>query len=145
MIRKLFIAAFLILGISIVVAASTAPALFQRNDAPALEVTTSIRPVTKDEYQLLTRPLPGMYRCSARIHDEPGSRRVLGTKDIVIGPGESGEEAAIFGNLRVEFRATIGKALDRADTVVTITRNEKVISRQSSTVWLERQVGIIHP
>ena len=46
----------------LVLAAVSAPPALLRSDAPAIEVTTSIRPVTEDRYQLLVRPTPGRYR-----------------------------------------------------------------------------------
>jgi hypothetical protein len=127
-------------SILIVGAAATAvPPALLRSDAPALEVTTSILPVTEDPYQLLGRTArPGTYRCSVQVHDEPGSQRVWGTKDIVLGAGQSGQESADFGQLRLEFRASVGKSLDRAETRVTIYRDGKVINRQTSAVWLQR-------
>jgi hypothetical protein len=119
--------------------APAVPPTFLRSDAPALEISTSILPVTQDSYQLLgTRVVPGTYRCSAFIHDEPGSNRVWAAKDIVIGAGESGETSNTFGQLGVTFRANIAKNLDRAEMVVTVTRDGKIINRQSTTVWLQR-------
>ena len=137
--KKLSVVVLLLIGaVAIIGATAVLPPGLQRSDAPALEVTTSILPVTQDEYQLLVRPKPGMYRCSARIHDEPGSNRVLGVPDIVIGPGDSGAETADFGNLHVEFRAKISAGRDRAETDVMITREGRVINRQRSVVWLQR-------
>ena len=138
--KKLSVVVYLLIGAVVILGASRdVPPTLLRSDAPALEISTSILPVTHDEYQLLVRPKPGMYRCSARVHDEPGSHRVLGVPDIVIGPGDSGEETATFGTLHIRFRAKISASLDRADTDVTITRDGNVINRQKSTVWLERK------
>jgi hypothetical protein len=128
-------------SILIVGAAATAvPPTLLRGDAPALEISTSILPVTEDAYQLLgrTRVRPGTYRCSVQVHDAPGSQRVWGTDDVILGAGESGEQSADFGPLRLEFRASVGKSLDRAETVVTLFRDGKLINRQTSTVWLQR-------
>jgi hypothetical protein len=131
--KALGLLAFLLIG-----AATEVPPSFLRSDAPALEVTTSIRPVTQDTYQLLRRVKPGMYRCEVRVHDEPGSHRVWGTRSIVLAPGETGEESAEMGQLRLHFKATIAKTLDRAETVVTVTREGKIIHKQRSTTWLQR-------
>ena len=137
--KKLSVVVVLLIGaVAIIGASSTVPPALLRSDAPALEVSVSILPIEQDMYRLLVRPRPGMYRCSARIHDEPGSNRVLGVPDIVIGPGDSGVETADFGNLHVEFRAKISAARDRAETAVTITREGRVINRQRSVVWLQR-------
>lgn len=129
----LVVAAVLLTG-----SALTIPERMMRSDAPAIEVETSIRSVTHDPYQLLKRVRPGLYRCTAIIHDEPGSHRILPAKDIVIGPGESDETTNVFENLEIVFSAKIAKELDRAETVVTLKRDGKVVNRQKSTVWLER-------
>jgi hypothetical protein len=137
--KKLSVVVLLLIGaVALLGATSVLPPALQRSEAPALEISTSILPVTQDEYQLLVRPKPGMYRCRARVHDEPGSNRVLGIPDIVIGPGDSGTETADFGNLHIEFRAKISEERDRAETDVIITRADRVISRQRSIVWLQR-------
>ena len=141
MLRAIVIAASaLLLGTTAAV-----PPTLLRNDAPALEISTSIRPVTQDEYQLLRRTTPEMYRCSAVVHDEPGSKRVWSTKDIVLAPGESGEETTVFGPLRLLFRASLSDNLDRAETTVTVTRDEKIVTRQTSTIWLQRTTSPLRP
>src|SRR5438128_3669718 len=105
----------------LLIAATEVPPSFLRSDAPALEVTTIIAPVTHDEYQLLKRATPGMFRCIVRVHEEPGSKRVWGTKDILLGPGETGEQTATLGPLHLTFRAKIERSLDRAETTVTVS------------------------
>jgi hypothetical protein len=141
-VRKVVLVLLSVASISSLAETPRVPPSFLRSDAPALEISTSIEPITADEYQLLhQRAVPGSYRCSALIHDEPGSNRVWGAKDIVIGPGESGETSSTFGQLGVTFRAEIAKTLDRAKTIVTVTRDGKIINRQSTTVWLQRPAG----
>jgi hypothetical protein len=119
-------------------AAAAVPPTLLRNDAPALEVRTTIRPVTQDAIQLLRRVKPGMYRCSVFVVDEPGSHRGFATKDIVLAAGESGEQSATYGPVRLQFRAALGKKLEQAVTTVTVYRDDKIITRQSSTVALAR-------
>lgn len=138
--------AALIVACTVFIGAATAvPPALLLNVAPALEVRTSVRPVSHDRYQLLQRVVPGMYRCSVAVHDEPGSNRVWSTKDIVLAPGESGEQSATFGPLRLHFKASLSAKLDRAETTVTLTRDEQVITRQTSTVWLQREDSSIQP
>lgn len=136
----------LLLVSAILLIAATVPPSLLRSDAPALEISTSIRPVTQDEYLLLgrTRVRPGAYRCHALLH-EPGSHAVIAAKDIVIGPGESGETTNDLGPFSVKFKAKIAKALDRVDTTVTVLRDDKIVSRQTSTVWLDRQTNAVMP
>ena len=113
-------------------ASATVPPALLRSDAPAIEVETSIRPVTHDEYQLLVRAVPGMYRCEVYVHDEPGSRRIWGTSDLLVAPGGTAEKTVVLGQLRLDARAALGKEKDRAEVRVTITRDGKVIHRQTS-------------
>jgi len=139
--RKLSVALLIFIGTLVLVAAPSAkvPETLLRNDAPALEITTSILPVTPYPYELLGRRGTEKFRCTVLIHDQPGSQRVWGTKDIVIGPGESGEETAKLGQLRLHFRAEIARGLDRALTEVVVMRDGLVINRQKTTIWLERR------
>lgn len=136
----IIVASTLLLG-----ATATVPPELLRSDAPALEVRTSIRPVTADTYRLLRRAAPGMYRCSVLIHEASGSNRVWSTKAIVLAPGESGESSNTVGPLKLRFRASLGAKLDRAEMTVTVTRDDKVITRQTSTVWLEKPSASMRP
>ncbi len=137
----------MILLAAILLIAATFPPSLLRSDAPALDIGTYVQPVTQDEYLLLgpKRVQPGTFRCKALVHDEPGSHVVITAKDIVIGPGESGETTSDLGPLNIKFKAKIAKALDQAETVVTVTRDGKIICRQSSTVWLQRQTNAVGP
>ena len=113
---------------------SVPPSLLQSN-APVLDIRTTVRPVSEDPIQLLPRPAPGSYRCKAVVFSEPGSRKVFGPPDIVIAPGEAGETTTTFGPLTVTLRARI---IDRhrAETIVTVTRDGEIVSRQRSEAWL---------
>ena len=110
--------------------------------APAFDVQTSIRPVTQDDYLLLRRVRPGMFRCAATVFNAPDGKPLLKAKDIVIGPGESDETTAVTAPFTIQFKAKIAKALDRAETTVTVLRDGAIVSRQKSTVWLQRDTGV---
>lgn len=102
----------------------------------AMQVDLSVRPVTHDTFQLLKRAMPGMYRCSVHIRASEDSP-MWGPKDIVISPGEKSDETASLGGMQVRFSAKIGKKGDRAETSVIVLRDNVVIHKQTSTVWLE--------
>jgi hypothetical protein len=142
--RRLFLVAVLVCS-GLIASATTVPSALLRNDAPALETRVSILPLTTDEYLLLRRSPEGLYRCSVRVHDEPGSNRIWGTKDLILGPGENGESESSLGSLQLVFRASIAKSLDRADTVVTLTRDDKVIARQHQTISLVKTTRSVEP
>lgn len=133
----------LVLFGSLLLLGKTLPPSLLRSDAPALEIRTTIRPVSEDPIQMLARPAPGSYRCRARI-SEPGSRQVLGTPDIVIAPGETGETTTRLGPLTVIFRARI---IDRhrAETLVTVMRDGALVSRQRSEAWLPPNIQAVVP
>jgi hypothetical protein len=135
--RNLFIALLAIASFSLL-AATTVPSSLLRSDAPSLEVDVAIAPVAHDALQLLERARPGMFRCSAIVRDEPGSRRIWTTKDIVLWPGESGEERTTLGQLDLHFQASIDRRAERAVTLVTVSRDGKVVNRQRSSIWLSR-------
>jgi hypothetical protein len=132
------LAALLVLSCALILYAATdAPPSLLRSDAPAVQVDVTVRPINQDAYQLLHRPIPGMYRCSVLVHDEPGGKRVWGTPDIVIAPGETREEVSDLPQLQLRFRAGIRKAGDQVNAEVTLTRDGRVVSRQISTVCLQ--------
>ena len=122
-------------GALLLIAAEVPPAL-QRNDAPVFDINVTISPVARDQFQLLRSAKPGKYRCFALIHDEPGSRRVWGPKEIILGPGETREASVEYAGLKATLKATISLDLTNAKTAVTIMRGDKIISRQLATVTL---------
>ena len=127
-----------VLGVStVLLAGTTVPATFLRSDAPAIQVDITIAPVTQDEWQLLRRVTPDMYRCSVRVHDQPGSNRVWGTKAVLLRAGESGVETATFGPLHLIFSASIDERRERVEAVATLIRDGKVINKQRSSISLQ--------
>ena len=143
--RNAMIVLLVISSIGLLGFAPSVPPSLLAGDAPALEISTSIRPVTEDAYQLLRRAKPGMDRCSTDIRVEGGNAPMWGTKDIVLGAGERGEEKSTLGSLQAIFSAKINKSLDRAETTVTVTRDGRVISRQRSTVSLAKSPNAVQP
>ncbi len=135
---------FVLLASSLFLMGMSVPPSLLRSNAPALEIRTTIRPVTEDPIHLLARPVPGTYRCKTVVFAEPGSRKVFGPPDIVITPGETGETMTTFGPLTVMFGARI---IDRhrAETIVTVTRDGVIVSRQRSEAWLPTYTEAVVP
>ena len=127
-----------VLFVSVVVFGSTAaaPPWTFRNDAPALDISVSVRPVADDDYLLVPRPLPGSYRCSVTVHDIAERDRAFGTSGVVVAPGEKAERTTTVGPLNLHFGVRIAKAAQYAETVVTVTRDGKLMTRQHSRVAL---------
>jgi hypothetical protein len=86
-----------------------------------------------------------MYRCSLLVLDEPGSRRAWSAPDIVLGPGEKGEKSSTHGPMQVNFKASISKSVDHADTAVTVTRDGKIVLRQVSSFSLDKTPSANRP
>ena len=125
--------------IGLIVAAAPMP------DPSAVETRISIRPVTHDQYQLLRRTRPGMYRCSVRIAEQEGSALWWGPPDLILGPGEKGEVSRARGELRVIFMASISKNTDHADATVTVFRGAKVVAKQAASVSLVKNPQTAEP
>ena len=140
--RTLMTLSCLVAIILLGVAATEVPSAFLRRDAPPLEIVTHVEPIGYSDFQLLRRPTPDpqTFKCYVIVRDELGSSK-WGAKDLLLMPGESGEESATLGPLKLTFKATIGKNIDRAETSVTVTRDSKVISRQVSQIYLVRVGG----
>jgi hypothetical protein len=108
------------------------------SDPAALETRIKIRPVTKDDFQLLRRVTPGMFRCSVAVLQPDDPEKEWAPKDIVIGPGERNEQTTDFGAMKILVSMSISKSADTAHAMVTVMRDGKVVSRQVSTVSLPR-------
>jgi hypothetical protein len=126
-------------GAIFLVAAEVPPAL-QRNDAPVFDINIAIRPATAGSFQLLRLPKRGEYVCEVFIHEVPGSTRVWGPKPVLLSPGQSGESSVVYAGLKATVSASLSGDLVHARAAVTITRDEKIVSRQVSLVTLQKPV-----
>lgn len=125
----------LLLAAAVLLATTSLPPI-----SPALDVQTSIRPVTQDEFLLLRQRIrPGMFRCQAVVYSAPEGKPLLKAKDIVIGPGESNDTTTAGAGFTIQFQAKIAKTLDQAETTVTVLRDGAIVNRQKSTIWLQRE------
>lgn len=120
-------------------------AKFYEAEAPTLNIDVQLRPVEHDPIQLLERLRPGMYRASVLVEADPGSRVVIGTEDIILSPGQTKSSHFEHEDVALSFVVELGEKAAFAKTSVTVTRAEKVIGRQVSTVWLARPTGTIVP
>ena len=127
----------LVLAVTAVIAGETdQPGPLDRNDVPVLDVRVSVRPVADDDYLLLPRPKPNSFRCSVSVLQEAEGKRGWSTEDIVIGPGERGISTRTLDQLSLHFAARINQSGEVAETVVSVTRDGKLLNRQRTTVAL---------
>lgn len=137
----LFIAA----SASFVLLGSSVPHRFLENEAPVLQIDVEIRPIEHDAFQLLKYPRPGDYRCSVRVREEPGSRRVWGTEDLLVRPGEAKEAISRLGSFELHFAVAVGSGSKNALATVTVTRDGKIIAKQTSKIWLDEPRTSVQP
>ena len=105
---------------------------------PALEISLQVVPsYAEGSVQLLTRPTPSTFTCTALI-TEVGSKRGFAAPKLVVARGASEHKSAEVAGYNVTFRAAITAIGDRANTDLTISRGALVVSRQRSSTWLPR-------
>jgi hypothetical protein len=140
--RKAMLLFFLFVSVVVFGSTAAAPPWTLRNDAPALDISVSVRPVADDDYLLVPRPLPGSYRCSVLVHDIGERNRAFGTTEVVVAPGEKAERTTSVGPLNLHFGVRIAKAAQHAETVVTVTRDGRLMTRQKARVALRPGDGV---
>ena len=106
-------------------------------DAPSLETRITVKPVTKDDYLLLRRVQPDMYRCSVIVQDTQ-TKESWKPEDVIVGPGENDRNTTTVGPFQIEVKASISKKVDSMNAQVTVMRGGKVVSRQVSSFLLEK-------
>jgi hypothetical protein len=117
--------------------AVTQPAVVP-SDPSALETRITIRPVSRDDFQLLRRVKPGMLRCSVEVVQPDQPEQGWAPKDIIIGPGERQEETSDFAPMKISVSMSINQLGSTAHAIVTVMRSGKVVSRQVSNVSLPK-------
>jgi hypothetical protein len=116
------------------------------NVAPSLETTVTIEPSSVKGYPLIWHD-PPTYTCSALVTGVPeeGSRRSYGyggVRDLVVGPGQKKTMSKSGGGYNTELTVKISATGDRADAIVTLREGTRILTRQHSTVWLDRNVRV---
>lgn len=127
----------LLLALASVLAAQQ-PAAVPELTAP--EVYVSIRPSSFDTYQLLRRRTPETFTCSASV-TQAETHHLYVAAELVLRAGESDKVTRTEGEYTLDFAVTMKK--QRADTLVTVKRGEKVLTRQRSTMYLQTPEGVV--
>ena len=100
---------------------------------PVLDINVSVTPTSHSSFQLLARPTPDTYTCTASVMDPP---RGGVTAQVIAKPGVPAQITHKNCDYEVEFRVDIAKTGDVADTKVTAKHAGIVVARQHSTVRL---------
>ena len=106
----------------------------------APEVIVTIAPSTHDEYQLLKRKTPDTYTCQAMVRDAE-TRGAMLHAELGLLPNQSDRVVRAAGEYTLEFAVTM--RAKTAHAVVTVKRGDKMITRQRSTVSLDRDPAIM--
>lgn len=101
--------------------------------AEELETYIDVHPTADDEFQLLDRPSPDTYTCTAAV-ELPGDPPVTGSLVVYVRPGRSSSKTLDKGDVSVTFTAGVMEPGDRVLTSIEIRRSGVLTHRQRSTV-----------
>lgn len=119
------------LAIAACLLAATLPLL---PSAVPLEVRIDIKPRMSGGV-IPVRTMP--YHATATV-SEAGVRRVIGTVDLDLQPGETKTRTETVSQYKITFQSKIGADGLRAAAVATVWKGEQIVTRQSSDVSLAR-------
>lgn len=108
----------------------------------APEVHVSIHPSFMDEYQMLKRKTPETYTCTAFVTQAETHFGYL-KAELVVSPGRTEKITTKSRDYELDFAVTLKG--QRAETVVTVKRGDRILTRQSSTVSLNIQDARVVP
>lgn len=119
------------LAIAACLLAATLPLL---STAVPLEVRIDIKPRMSGGV-IPVRTMP--YHATATV-SEAGVRRVIGTVDLDLQPGETKSRTETVSQYKITFQSKIAADGLRAAAVATVWNGERIVTRQSSDVSLAR-------
>jgi hypothetical protein len=96
--------------------------------APAFDIRVEVFPSTMEPIQLLDRPTPESFTCRAMVF-QPGTNKGWVVQELTVGPGGRETTSNDVAGMTFTFAAAINKESTRADTLLTITRDGRVLSR----------------
>ncbi len=105
------------------------------NPVPALGTNVTISPTSRQAIQLLTRPTPDTYECSAILTTAEKSM-ALGDIHLVVAPGSRESQTIHSAGLDIQFSVSITSNADVASTELVVERSGTIISRSRSRVQL---------
>jgi hypothetical protein len=115
--------------------------LLASTEAPApapgpFMITISVQPSSEGEYRLLRRAAPNTYFCQVLVSD-PASRTV-GSARIVAETGKLEMVTTTYEDYSLLFSVKIDPQprANRAETLVLIRRDYKIVAQQQSTIAL---------
>ena|ERR1700682_1267190 len=115
--------------------------------APTFETTVMVKPSSVKGYPLIWHD-PPTYTCSALVTglgdgSESGARYAFGeVDDLVVGPGAKKTKTSHGRGYETELTVKISGTGDRADATVTMREGTRILTRQRSTVWLDRSARV---
>ena len=124
---------------SLLAAATTL--LPSNNVTPSFETDVQILPTMSEGYPLTWHD-PPTYTCTATVTTPitpfHKHRTALGVGKLVVAPGHHESQSASWNGYDVQFSVKINREADRADATVTLLRGGDILTRQNTTVWLDR-------
>ena len=118
---------------AVVLAAATVPILPDFNAVP-LEVRIDIKPrMSRGIIPVRTMP----YHATATV-SEAGVRKVIGTVDLDLQPGQTISRTEKVSQYKITFQSKIAADGLRAAAVASVWKGEQLVTRQTSDVSFER-------
>lgn len=102
---------------------------------PALELNVQVYPTIYSHYQLLARPTPDTYTCTAALTD-PDAKRGFAQVQLIAKPGTPVDTTKKSGDYEMYFKVDISKTENIARTKVVVKHSGRIVARQSSVVRL---------
>jgi len=98
----------------------------------------SVLPTKFGPIQLLGRPTPSTFTCSASV-TEAGTVHRLSSLELVIAPGSSEHKSLEVGSYSFRFAASVPAEANRVETEVIVSVGSRVVSRHRGiTTFPER-------
>ncbi len=114
--------------------------------APAFNIVIDVHPTSMETYQLLRRPTPWTYTCSAVVTTFPADRRIQTRAFLNAEPGKPETITQAFGDdYSMKFTVTVSSTKPEATAVVEVSRAGQPVARQESRVMLQKPEPTLKP
>src|SRR5437764_107059 len=112
---------------------------------PTFETAVGIEPTSQAHYPYQWGD-PGTFTCSMTVSEwkDRRFRLINSISDLTVAPGEFRVKTLHGSDCDIQFSVRIDRKAQRAQTSVTITRDDEIIGHQQTSVWL-RNLSIKAP
>ena len=125
---------------SLLAAATTVIPSLSRSST-TFETTVGVQPTFQAHYPYQWGD-PATFTCSMTVSEWKDHRfRLVNSIDLTVAPGEFRVKTNHGSDCDIQFSVRIDRNGQRAQTSVTITRDDEIIDHQQTSVWLGKASG----